>query len=96
MRRYIYIACAILIAIILIEALRLISNRMSQDNKFRQFIEKNRIILVLLVSIILSVLSFAMFELKGASPSLQYSPATIENDGTIKDGAFDLRDAASE
>ncbi len=87
MRRYIYIACAILVALILVEALRLVSNRMSQDNKFKQFIDKNRIILVLLVSIILSVLSFAFFELKGASPKLQYSPATIENGG-IQEGTF--------
>ena len=90
MRRYIYIASAILVAIILIEALRLVSNRLSHDNKFRQFLEKNRIILVLLVSVILSVFSFALFELKGASPNLKYSPATIE-DGQIKEGAFGPR-----
>ena len=90
MRRYIYIASAILVAIILIEALRLVSNRLSHDNKFRQFLEKNRIILVLLVSVILSVLSFALFELKGASPNLKYSPATVEG-GQIKEGAFGPR-----
>ena len=66
MRRYIYIACAILVAIILIEALRLISNRMSKDSELRKFIEKNRTILILLVSIILSLSSFALFELNGA------------------------------
>ena len=87
MRRYIYIACAILVAIILIEALRLISNRMSKDSELRKFIEKNRTILILLVSIILSVSSFALFELNGASPKMQYSPAEIEN-GEIIGGSF--------
>ena len=87
MRRYIYIACAILVAIILIEALRLISNRMSKDSELRKFIEKNRTILILLVSIILSVSSFALFELNGGSPKMQYSPAEIEN-GEIIGGSF--------
>ena len=87
MRRYIYIACAILVAILLIEALRLISNRMSKDSELRKFIEKNRTILILLVSIILSVSSFALFELNGASPKMQYSPAEIEN-GEIIGGSF--------
>ena len=91
MRRYIYIACAILVAIILIEALRLISNRMSKDSELRKFIEKNRIILILLVSIILSVSSFALFELNGASPKMQYSPAEIEN-GELKGGSFDSKE----
>ena len=91
MRRYIYIACAILVAIILIEALRLISNRMSKDSELRKFIEKNRIILILLVSIILSVSSFALFELNGASPEMQYSPAEIEN-GEIIGGSFDSKE----
>ena len=91
MRRYIYIACAILVAIILIEALRLISNRMSKDSELRKFIEKNRIILILLVSIILSVSSFALFELNGASPKMQYSPAEIEN-GEVIGGSFDLKE----
>ena len=88
MRRYIYIACAILVAIILIEALRLISNRMSKDSELRKFIEKNRTILILLVSIILSVSSFALFELNGASPKMQYSHAEIEN-GEIIGGSFE-------
>lgn len=91
MRRYIYIACAILVAIILIEALRLISNRMSKDSELRKFIEKNRTILILLVSIILSVSSFALFELNGASPKMQYSPAEIEN-GEIIEGRFDSKE----
>ena len=91
MRRYIYIACAILVAIILIEALRLISNRMSKDSELRKFIEKNRAILILLVSIILSVSSFALFELNGASPKMQYSPAEIEN-GEIIEGRFDSKE----
>ena len=91
MRRYIYIACAILVAIILIEALRLISNRMSKDSVLRKFIEINRTILILLVSIILSVSSFALFELNGASPKMQYSPAEIEN-GEIIGGSFDSRE----
>ena len=91
MRRYIYIACAILVAIILIEALRLISNRMSKDSELRKFIEKNRIILILLVSIILSVSSFALLELNGASPKMQYSPAEIEN-GEIIGGSFDSKE----
>ncbi len=90
MRRYIYIACAILVAIILIEALRLISNRMSKDSELRKFIEKNRTILILLVSIILSVSSFALFELNGASPKMQYNPAEIEN-GEIIGGSFDSK-----
>ena len=91
MRRYIYIACAILVAIILIEALRLISNRMSKDSELRKFIEKNRIILILLVSIILSVSSFALFELNGASPKTQYSPAEIGN-GEIIGGRFNSKE----
>ena len=91
MRRYIYIACAILVAIILIEALRLISNRMSKDSELRKFIEKNRTILILLVSIILSVSSFALFELNGASPKMHYSPAKIEN-GEIIEGSFDSKE----
>ncbi len=91
MRRYIYIACAILVAIILIEALRLISNRMSKDSELRKFIEKNRTILILLVSIILSVSSFALFELNGASPKMQYSPAEIEN-GEIIGGSFESKE----
>ena len=91
MRRYIYIACAILVAIILIEALRLISNRMSKDSELKKFIEKNRTILILLVSIILSVTSFALFELNGASPKMQYSPAEIEN-GEIKEGSFNAKE----
>ena len=91
MRRYIYIASAILVAIILIEALRLISNRMSKDSELRKFIEKNRTILILLVSIILSVSSFALFELNGASPKMQYSPAEIEN-GEIIGGSFDSKE----
>ena len=91
MRRYIYIACAILVAIILIEALRLISNRMSKDSELRKFIEKNRTILILLVSIILSVSSFALFELNGASPKMQYSPAEIEN-GELIEGSFDSKE----
>ena len=91
MRRYIYIACAILVAIILIEALRLISNRMSKDSELRKFIEKNRTILILLVSIILSFSSFALFELNGASPKMQYSPAEIEN-GEIIEGRFDSKE----
>ncbi len=91
MRRYIYIACAILVAIILIEALRLISNRMSKDSELRKFIEKNRTILILLVSIILSLSSFALFELNGASPKMQYSPAEIEN-GEIIGGTFDSKE----
>ena len=91
MRRYIYIACAILVAIILIEALRLISNRMSKDSELRKFIEKNRTILILLVSIILSVSSFALFELNGASPKMHYIPAEIEN-GEIKGGSFDSKE----
>ena len=91
MRRYIYIACAILVAIILIEALRLISNRMSKDSELRKFIEKNRTILILLVSIILSVSSFALFELNGASPTTHYSPAEIEN-GEIIGGSFDSKE----
>ena len=91
MRRYIYIAGAILVAIILIEALRLISNRMSKDSELRKFIEKNRFILILLVSIILSVCSFALFELNGASPQMHYSPAEIEN-GKIKEGSFDSKE----
>ena len=95
MRRYIYIACAILVAIILVEALRIISNKMSEDNKFRAFIQENRTILVLLVSLILSVVSFALFELKGATPNLQYSPARIENGG-IKGGTFEPKDEASD
>ena len=90
MRRYIYIACAILVAILLIEALRLISNRMSKDSELRKFIEKNRTILILLVSIILSVSSFALFELNGASPKMQYSPAEIENSEIIG-GSFDSK-----
>ena len=90
MRRYIYIACAILVAILLIEALRLISNRMSKDSELRKFIEKNRTILILLVSIILSVSSFALFELNGASPKMQYSRAEIEN-GEIIGGSFDSK-----
>ncbi len=92
MKRYLYIACAILVAIILIESLRLVSVRMSEDNKFRKFIEKNRIILILLVSIIVSVFSFAIFELRGAPPETQYSPAEIE-DGRIKKGEFESKDA---
>ena len=91
MRRYIYIACAILVAIILIEALRLISNRMSEDSELRKFIEKNRTILILLVSIILSVSSFALFELNGASPKMQYSPAEIEN-GEIIGGSLESKE----
>ena len=91
MRRYIYIACAILVAIILIEALRLISNRMSKDSELRKFIEKNRTILILLVSIILSVSSFALFELNGASPKMHYIPAEIEN-GKIIGGSFDSKE----
>ena len=91
MRRYIYIAGAILVAIIMIEALRLISNRMSKDSELRKFIEKNRTILILLVSIILSVSSFALFELNGASPKMQYSPAEIEN-GEIIEGRFDSKE----
>ena len=91
MRRYIYIACAILVAIILIEALRLISNRMSKDSELRKFIEKNRTILILLVSIILSVSSFALFELNGASPKMRYIPAEIEN-GEIIEGSFDSKE----
>ena len=91
MRSYIYIACAILVAIILIEALRLISNRMSKDSELRKFIEKNRTILILLVSIILSVSSFALFELNGASPKMQYIPAEIEN-GEIIEGTFDSKE----
>ena len=91
MRRYIYIACAILVAIILIEALRIISNRMSKDSELRKFIEKNRTILILLVSIILSLSSFALFELNGASPKMQYSPAEIEN-GEIIGGRFNSKE----
>lgn len=92
MKRYLYIAGAILAAIILIESLRLISNRMSEDSNFRKFIEKNRTILVLLISIILSVISFAIFELRGAPPETQYTPAKIE-DGGIKKGEFETKDA---
>ena len=92
MKRYLYIAGAILVAIILIESLRLISNKMSQDSKFRKFIEKNRIILILLISIILSVISFAIFELRGSPPDMQYTPAIIE-DGGIKKGEFESIDA---
>ena len=92
MKRYLYIAGAILVAIILIESLRVISNRMSQDSKFRKFIEKNRTILILLISIILSVVSFAIFELRGSSPDTQYTPATLE-DGGIKKGEFESKDA---
>ena len=92
MKRYLYIAGAIVVAIILIESLRLISVRMSEDNKFRKFIEKNRTILILLVSIILSVISFAIFELRGALPETQYNPAEIE-DGMIKKGGFESKDA---
>ena len=62
MKRYLYIAGAILVAIILIESLRLISIRMSEDNKLRKFIEKNRTILILLASIILSVILFDIFD----------------------------------
>ena len=91
MRRYIYIACAILVAIILIEALRLISKRMSENSELRKFIERNRTILILLVSIILSVSSFALFELNGASPTMHYSPAEIEN-GEIIEGRFDSKE----
>ena len=92
MKRYLYIAGAILVAIILIESLRLISIRMAEDNKFRKFIEKNRTILILLASIILSVISFAIFELRGAPPETQYTPAEIE-DGRIKKGGFESKDA---
>ena len=92
MKRYLYIAGAILVAIILIESLRLISIRMSEDNKFRKFIEKNRTILILLASIILSVILFAIFELRGAQPETQYTPAKIE-DGRIKKGGFESKDA---
>ena len=92
MKRYLYIAGAILVAIILIESLRLISIRMSEDSKFREFIEKNRIVLIPLISIILSVISFAIFELRGASPDTQYTPATIEDSG-IKKGEFESKDA---
>ena len=92
MKRYLYIAGAILVAIILIESLRLISNRMSENSKFRKFIEKNRIILILLISIILSVISFAIFELRGSPPDTQYTPAIIE-DGGIKKGEFESIDA---
>ena len=92
MKRYLYIAGAILVAIILIEALRLISIKMSEDNKFRKYIEKNRTVLILLGSIILSVISFAIFELTGSPPDTQYSPATMEN-GEIKKGEFEARGA---
>ena len=68
---------------------------MSEDNKFRKFIQENRTILVLLVSLILSVVSFALFELKGATPNLQYSPARIENGG-IEGGTFEPKDESSD
>ena len=87
MRRYLYIAGAIIIANILIELMRLISIKMSKDNTIREFIEKNRAILILLISVILSVVSFALFELKGASTNTNYIPAEIQN-GDIKKGAF--------
>ena len=64
---------------------------MSKDSELRKFIEKNRTILILLVSIILSVSSFALFELNGASPEMQYSPAEIEN-GEIIGGSFDSKE----
>ena len=90
MKRYLYIAGAILIAIILVESLRLVSIKMSEDSKFRQFIEKNRTILILLMSIILSLISFAVFELRGASPNTQYTPASLEGN-EIKKGEFEAK-----
>jgi hypothetical protein len=40
----------------------------------------------------LSVVSFAIFELRGSSPDTQYTPATLE-DGGIKKGEFESKDA---
>ena len=87
MKRYMYLAIAVLLAFILIEILRLISTRLSQTNKFRQIVINNRIILVLLTSLIISVILFAVFELRGANPDDHYKPAEV-SDGKIVSGKF--------